>query len=148
MTEDKEYRQAEKVLKWYVRNVDESQKLMAEVSLLRDGGDVHGQSYEVHRGSGGISDPVAGYVSRLMSAEQRLSGLMNVILAVDRMRADLLSGNVITTTSPRNLYLVLEMHYVKGMSASAVVRVLRWSRSIFFVRRRELLSLTGEYLRG
>lgn len=128
--------------------MNEAQKLMMEVSLLRDGGDVHGQSYEVHTGSGGISDPVADYVSRLMRAEHRLAVLMRRISAVDRLKADLLTGNVITTASPRNLLLILDMHYISGFTVSEVVRFLRWSRSIFFVRRNELLSLTGEYLRG
>ena len=148
MTAEKRYKVAEKVLRGYSSNVDEATKLMEEVSRLRDGGDVHAQSYEVHTGSGGVSDPVAEYVSRLMRAEHRLAVLMRRISVVDRLRADLLAGNVITTTSPRNLILILEMHYISGLTVSEVVSFLRWSRSIFFVRRKELLSLAGEYIRG
>lgn len=148
MTEKKEYRLAEKVLSGYVKNVREAQKLMMEVSRLRDVGDIHAQSYEVNHGSGGVSDPVASYVYRLMSVEHKLARLLRRIAVVDMLRGDLLAGNVITNTSPKNLLLVLDMYYISGFTVSEVVRFLRWSRSIFYVRRNELVSLTGEYLRG
>ena len=57
-----------------------------------------------------------------------------------RLAEKVLSGYVKNVSEAQN--------YISGFTVSEVVRFLRWLRSIFYVRRNELVSLTGKYLRG
>ena len=142
-----EYRYAEKVLYGYRRNAETAARLSEELRSLREVGDVHGQSYGQSI-RGGKSDPVARHVDEVMSLEGRLKRVMRRVEAVDRMREDLRTGNVITITTGKNLLLILDEYYISGRTASEFVSVYRCSRSMFYVRRRELVMIAGEYLRA
>ena len=146
MTDD-EYRYAEKVLYSYKRNVETSERMSEELRRLRASGDVHGQSYEqiARCGSG---DPVARHVDEIMRLEARLKRILRRIKAVDEMRKDLREGNVITITKPKNLLLILDGYYIPCLTVNEFLSINCWSRSIFYVRRRELVMITGEYLRA
>ena len=142
-----EYRYAEKVLYGYRRNAETAARLSEELRSLREAGDVHGQSYGQSI-SGGKSDPVARHVDEVMSLEGRLKRVMRRVKAVDRMREDLQTGKVITITTRKDLLLILDEYYIAGITASEFVRIYRCSRSMFYVRRRELVMIAGEYLRA
>ena len=146
MTDD-EYRYAEKVLYSYKRNVETSERMSEELRRLRASGDVHGQSYEqiARCGSG---DPVARHVDEIMRLEARLKSILRRIKAVDEMRKDLREGNVITITKPKNLLLILDGYYIPCLTVNEFLSINCWSRSIFYIRRRELVMITGEYLRA
>ena len=146
MTDD-EYRYAEKVLYSYRRNVETCARMSEELRMLRASGDVHGQGYgQIARG--GSVDPVARHVDEILRVEARLKRILRRVKAVDEMRKDLREGNVITITSGRNLLLIMEEYYIAGITASEFLRVYSWSRSVFYVRRRELVMIVGEYLRA
>lgn len=80
--------------------------------------------------------------------EVRLKRVMRRVSAVDRLREDLVNGRVITVTKPENLVLVLDKYYIAGVTIYEFLNTFHWSRSIFYVRRRELVMITGEYLRA
>ena len=143
----KEYRYAENVLYNYRRDSEKASKLSAEIEILREAGDVHGQNYGQSI-SGGTSDPVARHVEEIMMLEARLKRVLRRVKAVDRMREDLREGNVITITRPENLLLILDGYYISRATVNEFLSANRWSRSIFYVRRRELVMITGEYLRA
>lgn len=146
MTE-KEYRYAERVLYSYRSNKEQAERLNEELRMLRRAGSVHGQGYGV-RVAGLKADPVARYVDEVMSLESRLKRVTRRVRAVDRMREDLEKGRVITVTKPRNLLLILDGYYIPSLTVNEFLTSFCWSRSIFYVRRRELVMVTGEYLRG
>ena len=142
-----EYRYAEKVLYGYRRNAETAARLSEELRMLREIGDVHGQSYgQTIRG--GVGDPVARHVDEVMSLEGRLKRVMRRVKAVDRMREDLQTGKVITITTRKDLLLILDEYYISGITAREFVSKYSWSRSMFYVRRRELVMIAGEYLRA
>ena len=143
----KEYRYAEKVLYNYRCDNEKASTLSAEIEILREAGDVHGQNYGQSI-SGGTSDPVARHVEEIMMLEARLKRVLRRVKAVDRMREDLREGNVITITRPENLLLILDGYYISRATVNEFLSANRWSRSIFYVRRRELVMITGEYLRA
>lgn len=145
----KEYRYAEKVLYSYRPNLEEASTLELELDILREAGDVKAQQYEQISGKvSGISDPVSDYVSEVMRLEARLKRVMRRVSAVDRLREDLVNGCVITNTKPKNLLLILDKFYIAGVTVYEFLSTFHWSRSIFYVRRRELVMITGEYLRA
>ena len=146
MTE-KEYRYAEKVLYSYRRDNERASTLSSELENLREAGDVHVQSYGQRTG-GGSGDPVARHVEKVMSIERRLKRILRRVKAVDVMREDLREGNVITITSGKNLLLILDGYYIPCITVSEFLSTHRWSRSVFYIRRRELVMITGEYLRA
>ena len=146
MTDD-EYRYAEKVLYSYRRNVETSERLSEELRRLWASGDVHGQSYG-QIATGGIGDPVARHVDEILRVEARLKRILRRVKAVDEMRKDLREGNVITITSGRNLLLILDGYYIPCLTVNEFLTAFCWSRSIFYVRRRELVMIAGEYLRA
>ena len=146
MTE-KEYRYAERVLYSYRSNKEHAERLNEELRMLRRAGEVHGQQYG-QTTAGLKADPVARYVDEVMSLESRLKRVTRRVRAVERMREDLEKGRVITVTKPRNLLLILDGYYIPGATVNEFLTVFCWSRSIFYVRRRELVMVTGEYLRG
>ncbi len=146
MTDD-EYRYAEKVLYSYRRNVETSERLSEELRRLWASGDVHGQSYG-QIATGGSGDPVARHVDEILRVEARLKRILRRVKAVDEMRKDLREGNVITITSGRNLLLILDGYYIPCLTVNEFLTAFCWSRSIFYVRRRELVMITGEYLRA
>lgn len=146
MTE-KEYRYAEKVLYSYRRDNEKASTLAAELDILREAGDVHGQSYGQRTG-GGSGDPVARHVEKVMSIESRLKRVLRRMKAVDRMREDLQKDRVITITSSKNLLLILDGYYIPRVTVSEFLSANNWTRSIFYIRRRELVMITGEYLRA
>lgn len=143
----KEYRYAEKVLYGYRGNAESVLRLSEELRILRECGDVHGQGYGQTAGNG-ISDPVACHVASVIRIESQLKRIQRRVSAVDRMREDLQAGHVITITRPKNLLLILEEYYIPCVTLSEFLSVTHWSRSIFYVRRRELIIITGEYLRA
>ena len=148
MTDD-EYRYAEKVLYSYRRDNEKVSTLAAELEILREAGDVRVQSYNVSGGNvQGISDPVARHVEKVMSLERRLKRVLRRVKAVDVMREDLQNDRVITITSKRNLLLILDGYYIPCVTAREFLSAVRWSRSVFYVRRRELVMIAGEYLRA
>ncbi len=146
MTE-KEYGYAERALYSYRRNKEKASTLAAELEILREAGDVHGQGYG-QTAAVLNADPVARHVDEVMRLESRLRKVMRRVTAVDRMREDLRNGKVITITKPRNLLLILDGYYIPGATVNEFLTVFCWSRSIFYARRRELVMVTGEYLRG
>ena len=74
--------------------------------------------------------------------------LLRKIVSIHRKLYRLEKGRVITVTKPRNLLLILDGYYIPGLTVNEFLTVFSWSRSIFYVRRRELVMVTGEYLRG
>lgn len=146
MTE-KEYRYAEKVLYSYKRNVETCCRLSEELRSLREAGDVHGQNYG-QIATGGSGDPVARHVEEVMRIEARLKRIQRRVKAVDEMRKDLQAGNVITIMKPKNLLLILDGYYIPRVTVNEFLSIYCWSRSIFYVRRRELVMIAGEYLRA
>lgn len=146
MTEN-EYRYAEKVLYSYRRNNETCAGLSEELQALREAGDVHGQSYG-QIAAGGGNDPVARHVDEVMRIESRLKRIQRRVSAVDEMRKDLRAGNVITITKPKNLLLILDGYYIPGATVNEFLTAFCWSRSIFYVRRRELVMIAREYLRA
>lgn len=146
MTDD-EYRYAEKVLYSYRRNVETSERLSEELRMLRASGDVYGQSYG-QIATGGSGDPVARHVDEILMLEARLKRILRRVKAVDEMRKDLREGNVITITSGKNLLLILDGYYIPCLTVNEFLTAFCWSRSIFYVRRRELVMIAGEYLRA
>lgn len=145
----KEYRYAEKVLYSYRSNLETASTLALELDILRETGDVKAQQYEQTPCKvSGISDPVSDHVSEVMRLEVRLKRVMRRVSAVDRLREDLVNGRVITVTKPENLVLVLDKYYIAGVTIYEFLSTFHWSRSIFYVRRRELVMITGEYLRA
>ncbi len=148
MTEQ-EYRYAEKVLYSYRRDNEKVSILAAEIEILREAGDVRVQSYNGSVGNvQGISDPVASHVEKVMSLERRLKRVLRRVKAVDQMREDLQNDRVITITSKRNLLLILDGYYIPCLTVNEFLTAFCWSRSIFYVRRRELVMIAGEYLRA
>lgn len=148
MTDD-EYRYAERVLYRYKRQAEMCAEMAFEMATLSAKGDIHGHSYSASVGvHGEKSDPVAWHVEELMMLERRLMRMMRQVEAVDRLREDLHSGEVITITSPRNLIKILEDYYIAGSTVSDFLAATHWVRSTFYVRRRELVMITGEYLRA
>lgn len=148
MTDD-EYRYAEKVLYSYRRDNEKVSTLLAEIDILREAGSVRVQSYNGLVGNvHGISDPVASHVEKVMSLERRLKRVLRRVKAVDQMREDLQNDRVITITSKRNLLLILDGYYIPCLTVNEFLTAFCWSRSIFYVRRRELVMIAGEYLRA
>ncbi len=148
MTEQ-EYRYAEKVLYSYRRDNEKASTLSAELEILREAGDVRVQSYNgLVENVQGISDPVASHVEKVMSLERRLKRVLRRVKAVDQMREDLQNDRVITITSKRNLLLILDGYYIPCLTVNEFLTAFCWSRSIFYVRRRELVMIAGEYLRA
>ncbi len=145
----KEYRYAEKVLYSYRSNLEAASTLALELDILREAGDVKAQQYAQMPGKvSGISDPVSEHVSEVMRLEARLKRVMRRVSAVDRLREDLVNGRVITITKPENLVIILDKYYIAGVTIYEFLSTSHWSRSIFYVRRRELVMITGEYLRA
>ena len=146
---DEEYRYAERVLYRYKGQREKCAELASEVAILRERGDLRGQDYNACAGvHGSISDPVARYVEEVMKLEGRLRRMTRRVKAVDRLREDLRNRAVITITSPRNLLRILEDYYMAGVTVSDFLAVTHWVRSTFYVRRRELVMVAGEYLRA
>ena len=146
---DEEYRYAERVLYGYKRQSEKCAEMVLEIADLRSKGDIHGQSYDVgvcvH---GSVSDPVGRHVEEVMKREGRLRRMMRRVKAIECLRKDLESGKVITITSPRNLLRILNDYYIAGATVSKFLEITHWVRSTFYVRRRELVMIAGEYLRA
>ena len=146
---DKEYRYAERVLYGYKEQAEKCAELRLKIAELRAKGDVQGQKYNFTAGGHStMSDPVSRHVEEVMKLEASLRRQMRRVKAVDQMRKDLEAGKVITITSPRNLLKILESYYVAGVSVREFLEITHWVRSTFYVRRRELVMITGEYLRS
>ena len=146
---DKEYRYAERVLYGYKGQAEKCAELRLKIAELRAKGDVQGQSYNFGSGvHSTVSDPVSRHVGEVMKLEASLRRQMRRVKAVDQMRKDLEAGKVITITSPRNLLKILEGYYVAGSTVREFLEATHWVRSTFYVRRRELVMITGEYLRS
>ena len=145
---DEEYRYAERVLYQHKGTVMKCAELSAEIAEMRSKGDIQGQSYNSCAGvQGGVSDPVARHVEEIMRLERRLRRMTRRVLAVESLREDLRKGAVVTITSPRNLQTILEDYYMAGSTVRDFLEMTHWVRSTFYVRRRELVIITGEYLR-
>ena len=146
---DEEYRYAERVLYRYKKQSEKCAEMASEIAEMRAKGDVQVQNYNSCAGvHGRVSDPVARHVEEVMRLERRLRRMMRRVKAVDRLREDLRAGKVITITSPRNLLKILEDYYIAGSTVSEFLAVTHWVRSTFYVRRRELVMVAGEYLRA
>ena len=146
---DEEYRYAERVLYRYKKQREKCAEMASEIAEMRAKGDVQVQNYNSCAGvHGRESDPVARHVEEVMKLERRLRRMMRRVKAVDRLREDLRAGKVITITSPRNLLKILEDYYIAGSTVSEFLAVTHWVRSTFYVRRRELVMIAGEYLRA
>ncbi|MBQ3399587.1 MAG: hypothetical protein IJG51_11915 [Synergistaceae bacterium] len=144
-----EYRYVERVLYHHKDTEEKCAELAAEIDAMRAKGDARGQSYNACAGvHGGTSDPVARYVEEIMRQEKRLRRLARRVEAVEMLREDLRNGEVITVTSSRNLLRILEDYYLAGSTVMEFLRITRWVRSTFYVRRRELVMIAGEYLRA
>ena len=83
-----------------------------------------------------------------MRLERRLRRMTRRVIAVESLREDLRKGAVVTITSPRNLQTILEDYYMAGSTVRDFLEMTHWVRSTFYVRRRELVIITGEYLRA
>ena len=147
MTNEEYYRYTEKVLYSYKNNVNVSEKLIGELDMLRNAGDISGQSYGNSGKVSGILDPVLAYVMRVEGLESKLKRVMRRVKAVDTLREDLRNGNVITVTSARDLLKILNEHYIEKQTVSAFLGIHNWVRSTFYARKHELVLIAGEYLR-
>ena len=144
-----EYRYAERVLYRHKDSVKKCAEMASEIAELRAKGDVPVQSYKACAGvHGSVSDPVARHVEEIMRQERRLQRMVRRVQAVESLREDLRNGAVITITSPRNLLKILEDYYMAGTMVSDFLTSTHWVRSTFYMRRRELVIITGEYLRA
>lgn len=148
MRED-EYRYAERVLYRHKDTVKKCAELAVEIAALRAKGDVQGQSYDACVGvHGSVSAPVERYVEEVLKLERRLKRMTRRVRAVENLREDLRNGSVITVTRPRNLLRILEDYYMAGATLFEFLSLTHWVRSTFYVRRRELVMIAGEYLRA
>ena len=148
MTNEEYYRYTEKVLHSYKRNVGTSEKLAEELDMLREVGDIQGQSYGNAVNMSAVSDPVLAYVIKVESIEKKLKRIKRRVKAVDRLREDLRECKVITIASPRNLLRILTEYYIEGLTVNEFLSIHNWIRSTFYVRKRELVIIAGEYLRA
>ena len=146
---EKEYRYAERVMYGYKREAEKCAELAVKIATMREKGDVQGQNYRADINAHSLtSDPVARHVETIMKLEHRLSCLSRRVRAVDQLREDLTMESVITITSPRNLLRILEDYYIAQATVSEFLIQTHWVRSTYYVRRRELVMLMGEYLRA
>ncbi len=133
----------------YKREAEKCAELAVEIAAMREKGDVQGQNYRADiKASGVMSDPVARHVETIITLERKLSCLSRRVRAVDQLREDLAKKSVITITSPRNLLRILEEYYIAQATVSEFLIQTHWVRSTYYVRRRELVILMGEYLRA
>ena len=146
---EKEYRFTECVMYGYKRDAEKCADLALEIDALRGNGDVQGQNYSADiNNHGGVSDPVARHVEKIMKLEHKLKRLLRRVGAVTRLRENLTTENIITITKPRNLLKILDDYYIAKATVSEFLRQTHWGRSAFYMRRRELVMLAGEYLRN
>lgn len=143
-----EYRYTERVLYMHKDTVRKCAEIALEIATLRAKGDVQGQSYKACAGvHGGVSDPVARHVEEVLRMERRLRRMCRRVKAIESLRDDLRSSSVITVTRPCNLLRILEDYYLAWSTVLEFLEKTRWVRSTFYVRRRELVMIAGEYLR-
>lgn len=139
----REYRYAEKCLYSYKGNEELLSDVRAELSELRQRGDIHGYMYDVpSKSSRGHTDPVSSYVSALESAERRVMRLMRRVVPVRRLRKDVKGGG------RRNAHhrLILEEYYIEHVPMTTLLASVHWSRSAFFARRYDLVLRAISYL--
>ncbi|MBQ3447314.1 MAG: hypothetical protein IJG37_06710 [Synergistaceae bacterium] len=144
-----EYRYTERVLYRHKDTEKKCEELALEIAELRVKGDVQGQRYNACAGvHGSVSDPVARHVEEVLRMERRLRRMSRRMRVVESLRDDLRNGGVVTVTHPRNLLRILEDYYIAGSTVLEFLELTHWVRSTFYVRRRELVMVTGEYLRA
>ena len=147
MTNEEWYKYTEKVLRSYRRNVESALRVQEELDILRECGSMAGMKYAGGHTSGS-GDPVLSYVMRSEGLENKLKRIMRRVKAVEKLREDLRNGEIITITSPRNLLRILTEYFIDGLTVSEFLRQTSLVRSTFYVRKRELVTIAGEYLRA
>lgn len=141
------YRAIENTLCSYIRDSLLIKKYQAELDQVIMAGDVKCQQYSQEKKVGGNSDPVACHVDKIIALERKIYKLSTQINAIDRLREDLKNETVITLSNPANLLLILNEYYINVLRQREFLRMVRWSRAIFYARRNELIIIAGNYLR-
>lgn len=148
MKSETRYRYIEAFLRGYIRDSLYLLKYQDELAKLTARGDVNCQQYDQRVKRNNSSDPVSRHAEAIINLEQKIAKYKSRVDAVDMLRDKLDRGDVSTITSPRKLLQLLDDHYIGGCSMVEFLRLNHWGRSIFYARRRELVTLAGDYLRS
>ena len=146
MKNETRYRYIEAFLKGYIRDSLSLLKCQNELAKLAVKGDVNCQQYDQRVKTINSSDPVSRHAEAIINLEQKIARLKSRVDAVDMLRDKLDRGDVNAITSPRKLLQLLDDHYIGGCSMREFLRINHWGRSIFYARRRELLTVAEDYL--
>ncbi|MBQ7220758.1 MAG: DUF1492 domain-containing protein [Synergistaceae bacterium] len=141
------YRFAEKCLYEYPSNCSKLLSLEQELALVCGSSDARGHSYNVGENVCGVhSDPVASFIEHKMRLEYRINYVRRYTEPITRLVNDFNSSNVLENSKKNDCRKILKLFYFGRNSVDTVLGELNCCRTVFYERRKFLVTSAIQYL--
>ena len=142
------FRFTEKLLFSYKDNLARLETLSGDLRVLRVGGDVHAQSYQLSFNFSEPSDPVAAHTEKIISLENQIKRLERNTTPITRLiqEVDKCAANASEFAPVRDFQGLLKLFYFGGLTLYDVAIELKRSRRTISERRKSLVRKAAAYL--
>ena len=143
------FRLTEKLLFSYKDNLARLEILTEDLRVLRAGGDVHAQSYQLNFDFGGTpSNPVALHVEKIISLEKQIKCLERNTTPITRLVNEIHER---ATSAPdfapvKDFQVLLDLFYFGDNTLYDIAEITKRSRRTLSARRKKLVMKAADYL--
>ena len=147
MTQENNFRSAEKWLYGYKRNMAGLKVLREDLRVAQAGLDVHAQNYQyTFSATGEVSSPVHARIEKIESIETRIRWLERYTTPITQLIDDLTAPEVLEYSENKALMDILRLMYFGKNPPEVIIDELKITRRTFFRQRRELVNMAISYL--
>ena len=149
MKTDDIFRLTEKLLFSYHDNLARLETLREDLRVLRAGGDVHVQTYQLTFNFGSTpSDPVAAHTEKIISLENKIKSLERNTSPITRLVQDIkkCAGKSSKFAPVRDYEILLDLFYFGGYTLYDVAESENRSKRTLSSRRKKLVMKAADYL--
>jgi len=143
------FRLTEKLLFSYHDNLARLETLREDLRVLRAGGDVHAQSYQLTFSFGNTpSDPVAAHIEKILTLENKIKHLERCTSPITRLIQEIKKcvGKSSKYAPVRDYEILLDSFYFGGYTLYDVAEETKRSRRTLSSRRKKLVQKAADYL--
>ena len=149
MKADNIFRLTEKLLFSYHDNLARLETLREDLRVLRAGGDVHAQTYQLTFNFGNTpSDPVAAHTEKIISLENKIKSLERNTAPITRLVQEInkIAANASEYSPVKDLKTLLDSYYFGGYTLYDIAEDSGRSRRTLSTRRKKLVMKAADYL--
>ena len=148
MKPDGIFRFTEKLLFSYKDNLARLNILTEDLRVLRAGGDVHAQNYQMTFNFSEPSDPVAAHTDKIISLETQIKKLERSTTPITRLiqEIDKNAAEASEYSPVKDFQALLKFFYFGGCTLYDVAEITKKSRRTLSSRRRKLVYKAADYL--